>query len=175
MLETDRLLLRPWQEGDAEKLYPLAKDPAVGPAAGWLPHTGVEDSRAVIRNVLSAEGTFAVTLKDTGALAGCAGWMETTAHKDLHELELGYWMGRAFWGRGYAPEAVEALLRHCFEVLAQPRVWCAHYEGNEKSRRVIEKCGFRPMFSREEDVNLFHERRMACYYAITEDEWRARL
>ena len=64
MMETERLLLRPWQESDAEALYRWASDPEVGPAAGWSPHTSVEDSRDIIRTVLSEEGTFAVVPKD---------------------------------------------------------------------------------------------------------------
>ena len=63
MMETERLLLRPWQESDAEALYRWASDPEVGPAAGWAPHTSVENSREIIRTVLSEEGTFAVLLK----------------------------------------------------------------------------------------------------------------
>lgn len=64
MMETERLLLRPWQESDAEALYRWASDPEVGPAAGWSPHTSVEDSREIIRTVLAEEGTFAVVPKD---------------------------------------------------------------------------------------------------------------
>lgn len=60
MMETERLLLRPWQESDAEALYRWASDPEVGPAAGWSPHTSVENSRDIIRTVLDKEGTFAV-------------------------------------------------------------------------------------------------------------------
>lgn len=63
MMETERLLLRPWQESDAEALYRWARDPEVGPAAGWSPHTSVENSREIIRTVLSEEGTFAVVPK----------------------------------------------------------------------------------------------------------------
>lgn len=74
-LETERLLLRPWREEDAEELYKYARDPEVGPAAGWPVHTSVDDSRGIIRNVLSAEGTFAVVLKETGLPVGSIGIM----------------------------------------------------------------------------------------------------
>ena len=79
MMETERLLLRPWQESDAEALYRWASDPEVGPAAGWSPHTSVENSRDIIRTVLSEEGTFAVVPKDgngdpIGAIWGCMGY-----------------------------------------------------------------------------------------------------
>ena len=74
-LETKRLILRPWEESDAEELYKYAKDPAVGPIAGWPPHTSVENSREVIKNVLSETGNYAVVLKETGLPVGCAGLM----------------------------------------------------------------------------------------------------
>lgn len=62
-LETSRLILRPWCGSDAQTLYRWARDPEVGPSAGWAPHTSVENSREIIRTVLSEEGTFAVLLK----------------------------------------------------------------------------------------------------------------
>ena len=58
------------------------------------------------------------------------------------EYELGYWLGRPFWGQGIIPEASRELLRHAFEDLKMKRIWCGHYEGNAKSRRVMEKLGF---------------------------------
>lgn len=64
IFETERLILRPWEESDAESLYEYAKDPEVGPIAGWPVHTSVEDSQNIIREVLSAEGTYAVCLKE---------------------------------------------------------------------------------------------------------------
>lgn len=62
-LETSRLILRPWCDSDAQALYRWARDPEVGPSAGWAPHTSVENSREIIRTVLSEKGTFAVLLK----------------------------------------------------------------------------------------------------------------
>ena len=62
-LETSRLILRPWCGSDAQALYRWARDPEVGPSAGWAPHTSVENSREIIRTVLSEEGTFTVLLK----------------------------------------------------------------------------------------------------------------
>ena len=62
-LKTERLILRPWEETDAESLYEYAKDTAVGPVAGWPAHISVSDSLEVIRRVLSAPETYAVCLK----------------------------------------------------------------------------------------------------------------
>ena len=61
---TERLILRPWKETDAESLYEYAKDPAVGPIAGWPVHSNVENSLYIIKNVLSANETYAVCLKE---------------------------------------------------------------------------------------------------------------
>ena len=67
-METKRLILRPWREEDAADLYEYAKDPDVGPPAGWPPHESVESSRALIKSVLSAPETYAVCLKDGGPI-----------------------------------------------------------------------------------------------------------
>lgn len=65
MMENTRIILRPWLETDAAQLYKYARHPAVGPIAGWAPHTSVENSREIIRNILSALETYAVVLKET--------------------------------------------------------------------------------------------------------------
>ena len=109
ILETERLILRPWKEDDAEDLYRYACDPLVGPAAGWPPHTSVENSREVIRHILSGEENHAVVLKATGEVVGSVGVMRSgsgTAPVCEDERELGYWLGRAYWGQGLIPEAV---------------------------------------------------------------------
>ena len=135
---TDRLLLRPWREEDAEDLFICASDPAVGPPAGWPPHTSVENSRQLIRSVLSAPETYAVCLKDGTAIGSVGlklcGSTDMTDRED--ECELGYWIGKPFWGQGLIPEAARALLQYAFEDLGMRAVWCGYYEGNEKSRRV---------------------------------------
>lgn len=144
-LETKRLILRPWAETDAEELYRYAKDPAIGPAAGWPVHTSVENSREVIRGVLSEPETYAVVLKETGLPAGSIGIIfpgKGGAPMKEGEAEIGYWIGKPYWGRGLIPEAVRELLRRCFEDFGCTGVWCGYYDGNEKSRRVQEKCGF---------------------------------
>lgn len=144
-LITERLLLRPWKETDAESLYEYAKDPEVGPIAGWPVHTSVENSREIIREVLSAEETYAVCMKEDGKAIGSIGLMIGTA-SNLNlpdtEGEIGYWIGVPFWGQGFIPEAVRELLRHGFEDLKLNKIWCGYFEGNIKSKRVQEKCGF---------------------------------
>ena len=117
IIETERLILRPWEESDAESLYEYAKDPAVGPIAGWPIHTSVENSLDIIRNVLSAENTFAVCLKADNKAIGSLGLMspaQTQTKISDTEIEIGYWIGAPFWGKAYVPEAVRALQKYAF-------------------------------------------------------------
>lgn len=178
MLETQRLILRPWQESDAESLYEYAKDPEVGPPAGWPPHISVENSRQIIRDVLSAPETYAVCLKD-GTAIGSVGlkMCDSTDMTDREdECELGYWIGKPFWGQGLIPEAARELLRHAFQQLGMRAVWCGYYEGNEKSRRVQEKLGFVYRYTTEGlDVKLLNEKRTGHTSLLTAEMWRKTL
>ena len=145
IIETERLLLRPWDKEDAQDLYLCARDPAIGPPCGWAPHTSLQESQTVLAQVLCVPETYAIVPKEWGRPVGCVSVMQPprmTVPQGKAQAEIGYWLGVPFWGRGFVPEAVRALLRHCFEDLGCDSVWCGYYEGNEKSRRVQEKCGF---------------------------------
>lgn len=169
ILETKRLLLRPWTEADAPELYKYASDERVGPSAGWPVHKSVEDSRGIIRGVLSADGVFAIVPKELGLPVSSVGFSQKH-FGNASEPELGYWVGVPFWGRGYAPEASLCLLEHAFSGACR-RVWCLHYEGNDRSRSVIGKCGFRFEFRKEQDVPALGERRITYFYSLSREDW----
>lgn len=177
MKDTLRLHFRTWTQEDAEELYRYAKDPDVGPSAGWPPHTSVENSRQIIRDVLSAKGTYAVVLKQTGLPIGSIGILRNAniATKE-REVEIGYWLGKPYWGQGLIPEAVAECLRYCFEELDCAKVWCAYYEGNEKSRRVQEKCGFLlHHIERDVQVPLLGEIRTDYVQVLTRQQWEQKV
>lgn len=73
ILYTERLILRPWEESDAESLYEYAKDPEVGPIAGWPPHISVENSRDIIKTVLAVDETYAICKKEDQKAIGSIG------------------------------------------------------------------------------------------------------
>ena len=172
-LTTNRLILRPWREEDAEDLYTYASNPAVGPPAGWPPHTSVENSREIIRSVLSASETYAVCLKETGKPIGRIGLHRNDLAQRDDEYELGYWIGKPFWGQGLIPEASRELLRHAFEDLGMARIWCGHYDGNVKSRRVMEKLGFVYHHTTEGlEVSLLGEIRTGHSLLMTRERWK---
>ena len=172
-LLTPRLILRSWFESDAEELYKYASDPDVGPPAGWPPHTSVENSREIIKTVLSGPETYAVCLKEDGRPIGSIGFHRKDLATKSDEYELGYWIGKPFWGQGLIPEASRELLRHAFEDLKMNTVWCGHYEGNEKSRRVMDKLGFAYHHKTEGiEVSLLSEIRTGHALYMTKEMWK---
>lgn len=177
ILTTERLILRPWREEDAPSLYQYAKHPDVGPIAGWPVHTSVEHSRDIIQTVLSAKDTYAVVLKQTGKPVGSIGLMRQGASNlvlDANEAEIGYWIGVPFWGQGLIPEAVRELMRYSFQDLKLDRLWCAYFDGNKKSRRVQEKCGFRYHHTnRDVPWPLMDDIRTEHVTCITREDWLA--
>ena len=176
MLETERLILRRWEDSDAEDMYKYASDPDVGPIAGWPVHQSVEESLDVIRNVLNGKEAYAVCLKKDGKAIGAIE-LKLNGHHDFSdrddECEMGFWIGKPFWGQGIIPEAVKEMLRHAFEDCGMRKVWIGYYEGNTKSKRVQEKAGFRYQWKSEDvDVPLMNEKRTGHVSSMTKDQWQ---
>lgn len=162
-LHTKRTTLRPWRISDAESLYEYASDPRIGPAAGWPPHSSVDESRQIIRDIFMQDGVFAVTLKDAGddKAIGCIGLIRgAKSHFPIgeDEGEISYWIGVPFWGQGLIPEAMTEVIRYGFEDLGLSTLWCGYFDGNEKSRKAQEKCGFR-----------HHHTNPATYFPMSDD------
>lgn len=173
VIETERLILRAWEEADAEAMYRYASDPDIGPIAGWMPHTSVENSREIIRTVFSVPETYAVVLKKTGEPIGSCGIMFADdilpADAKDGEAEIGYWIGKPYWGEGLIPEAVATLLARCFNVLHLNKVWCAFYDGNVKSKRVCEKCGFKYHHTNKDIISPLGDKRTEHFYILTKE------
>lgn len=146
ILETERLLLRPWEPSDAGDLFEFASNPDIGSSAGWNPHKSVDESLEIIKTVFAQPETYAVILKENMRAVGSIGLMfgeKSNLNIPENEAEIGYWIGKPFWGRGLIPEAVNALVKYGFRELGLAKIWCGYFDGNEKSKRVQEKCGFK--------------------------------
>ena len=144
-METDRLLLRPWKDDDAEALFKYACDPELGPRAGWPPHKSVEESREVIRSIFSKEGMWAVVWKASDEPIGCVGYLSATDSNltiEENHAEVGYWIARPYWGMGICTEALRLVIDHCFNVKGFSTLWGTYFPDNPASGRVMEKCGF---------------------------------
>lgn len=177
IIETERLILRPWRESDVDALFKYACDPDIGPIAGWRPHTSVDESLEIIRTIFAAPEIYAVVLKDAGEPVGSCGIMFPeglhSAEMKRDEAEIGYWIGKPYWGQGLIPESVKALLSRCFTDLALRTVWCGYYEGNSKSKRVCEKCGFKFHHTNRDVVSPLGDIRTEHFYIMTKEDYNS--
>jgi RimJ/RimL family protein N-acetyltransferase len=138
VLATARLVLRAPRRGDVNAIATLVNDRRIAANTARIPHPyAIEDAEQFIASVNKREGEacFAITL-DGAPIGICS--------VDLREdgPELGYWLGVAYWGRGFATEAVRALLDHAFGDLEHETLISGARVNNPASRRVLEKCGF---------------------------------
>lgn len=144
IFKTENLTLRPWRDSDAECLYHFAKNPNIGPIAGWPPHESVEDSLNIIKTVFSKRETYAIVRYDIPI--GCVGLL---FHPDTNHwwgdgsAELGYWVAEEFWGNEYAVEASEVLVKRAFDELGVKQIYASYRVENSQSKRVLEKLGFK--------------------------------
>ncbi len=145
-IETDRLILRPWQESDLADFNEYAKVDGVGQMCGWTPHKSMEESRTILEMFIGEKKTLALELKETGKVIGSIGLEEREETLDVPEnyrgREIGYVLSKDYWGRGLMPEAVKAVINYCFRRLDYDYLTCGHFLWNDQSRRVVEKCGF---------------------------------
>lgn len=173
MIETTRLTLRPWREEDAESLFKYAQDPDVGTPAGWPAHTSVENSLEIIQTVFAAPEIYAVVLKETNEPIGSCGIMFPNSPNTIGttngEAEIGYWIGKPFWGQGLIPEAVKALLSHYFNELNLDTIWCSYYDGNIKSKRVCEKIGFKYHHTNYDIISPLGDIRTEHFYVMAKE------
>jgi putative acetyltransferase len=143
-IETERLIIRPITENDAEDIYGYSQNRNVGINAGWEPHKSIEDTREIMKQVfLDQECVFGIVLKETGKLFGSIGLIPDPKRQNDKTRMIGYAIGENYWGKGYMTEALLALLRFGFEELNLDLISASCYPSNERSKNVLKKCGFR--------------------------------
>ena len=149
-LETERLLLRPWLESDLNDLFEYASVPGVGEMAGWAHHESIEVSKGRLIRFIEGKKTFAIVLKENNKVIGSLGVEEYGLEDKLSEFfdyrgrSIGYVLSKDYWGRGLMPEAVRAVVEYLFHALDYDFLLSGHFDKNDRSRRVQEKCGFVP-------------------------------
>jgi len=145
-LETARLILRPFELSDAPRVQLLAGGRAVAAMTKNIPHPyqdGVAEKWIGSHQARFDEGkeaVCAITLKADNELVGAIGLVLSL---DQERAELGYWIGKPYWNRGYCTEAAQAVLRYAFTELRLNRVHAHHFSNNPASGRVMQKNGMR--------------------------------
>ncbi len=140
--------------------------------AGWKPHENLEESEKILSSFIEGQEVWAIEEKASGKVVGSIGLHPDHCRTLSTVRMLGYALSAACWGKGYMPEAIEAVLCHGFTKMGLSLVSVGHFPFNSRSKRVIEKCGFqyegtrRLAFERFDGVVLDE-----CCYSMTKDEY----
>jgi len=138
VLKTERLTLRPLRSSDAEAMMALAGDADVARMTARIPHPYSLDQAKdwIARAIQSNEVVFAIVHQ--GALIGCVGYMP----EENTSAEVGSWIGKPHWNKGFATEAARAVAEHAFASGDIRTLTAGHFTDNPASARVLEKLGF---------------------------------
>ncbi|MEZ4401619.1 MAG: GNAT family N-acetyltransferase [Kofleriaceae bacterium] len=172
-LFTERCWLRRFSSADADALVEIADDPEVARFLLHLPHPyprefAVEWLAAVADEWVSGGSpTWAIERRAGRALMGTV-WLRWAPRHD--RAELGFWLGRRFWGHGYAREAAAAALDFGFDVLRTERVYAQHLDGNQRSAGVLTGLGLRFEGIRRRHIKRAGVHRDLHGYGLLRDE-----
>jgi ribosomal-protein-alanine N-acetyltransferase len=146
VIETDRLILRPIEEGDYGAIFEYASDPDVARYTSWDPHKTIEDSKTLVRFIKkryseNKPSNWAVILKTDGRLIGTCGFV--SGFPQNKRAEIGFAIRRDCWSKGYTTEAVKKTIEFGFKVMELNRIEACCDVDNKASKRVLEKCGMK--------------------------------
>lgn len=142
-IEGDGFVLRAWRTSDADDLVFHANDAQVAQGLNdRFPHPyTTEDAHAFLASALHDAHGMAWAIEINGQACGGIG-VRPGEGVEGHSADLGYWLGRAYWGEGIATAAVSALVPHALRELSLYRLQARVLDGNEASMKVLERCGF---------------------------------
>lgn len=147
LLRTERLILRAFRMADAPDVAQYAGDIDVARMLARVPHpyrqSEAEEWIAGHPQAPSREGDFPFAIEADGAFVGCIGYQTDTGEAGDETFEIGYWIARPCWGRGFATETARAFCRFLFEKFGPAALSAGHFEDNPASGHVLTKLGFR--------------------------------
>ncbi len=150
VIETERLVLRPFRQSDLHDFNEYASVPGVGEMAGWKHHETIEKTQEILDMFIKEDKTFAIVFKKNNKVIGSLGVEKYGLEDKLTEFngyygrEIGYVLSKDYWGKGIMPEAVGGVIDYLFNDLNLDFLTCGYYDFNDQSKRVQEKCGFKP-------------------------------
>ena len=159
LIESERLILRCWQVEDYLDLFEFASDPQVGNNAGCSTISTYDEAKRIVANYITVDKAYAVVLKSENKVIGSIGMDDVAPDetlKDLKQRYIGFTINPRYWGNGYATEAAISLIKNLFNEDNIDLIWSSHFSFNERSKRVIEKCGLEYKFSKDKIVKVLN-------------------
>lgn len=171
-LFTERLELREFHFRDIDDFHDYCKNPNVGPGAGWRPHKVKEESINILDQFIQSREVWAIVLKDINEVIGSIGLHRDSKRTNRRAKMLGYVLSEDYWGQGIATEAARRIIEFGFEDLKLDIISVYHFPFNKKSKRVIEKCGFKYEGTMRRATILYNGDVLddVCY-SLTKDEY----
>ena len=173
-IETERLILDKWttSEEDIKGLYEYAKNPDVGPNAGWKPHDSEAESREIIEELFIPHDVWAIREKASGKVIGSIGLEPDKRRENVNSREMGYSLAKESWGKGYMTEAARAVIDYAFEEFDLVVLAICTGPENKRSQRVIEKCGFKFEGIQRKGYHIYNGTdRDNLVYSMLREEW----
>lgn len=156
VLESKRLILRPWKISDLDDLHELTSNKEVASLAGFNVKNNKMDTLNILEQFIidSSNSLWAIELKSLNKVIG---WVEL--HKFLEKMnkdwkEIGFALSQKYWGQALMPEAVKEVLNYGFKEEKVDSIVCLHFINNIRSKRVIEKCGFK--YAKKSDDKIYY-------------------
>lgn len=175
VLETERLRLRRFEISDAENVQRLVNDIDIAKSTLNIPHPyTLENAREWISHHMDKFQSrvsieFAITLKNSHELIGAIGI--SSICEEHEKAEIGYWIGKKYWGKGYCTEAARRILQFCFEQLKLNRVYAIHFSSNPASGKIMQKIGMKMDGVLRKNIKKWGEFIDTPIYSILRDEY----
>ncbi len=173
-IETNRTYLRFWRLDEAKEFYEIAKYEEVVAMRGWTAHKNLGESKKFIEKYFLNNKNYAICLKESDmVIGGFEVVTDSDVLKNENEIELRYWLSKEFWGKGIMPEVVKEMIKYLFEMEKIEKIYADIFEGNTKSKRVLEKCGFKYEYTIENKRIVKLDRTVTMHISsITVDDWK---
>ena len=171
ILETERLILRPWLLTDLDNLYEYSKDERVGSMAGSKPHISKEEAKQALDQYISQEYHWAIVLKSENKVVGAIKLNPDNNRGKYYAKAISFVLSRIYWGQGIMAEAAKGVIRYAFDELKVDLLSAFHYSENYRSKRVIEKCGFGYEITLRQSVKRYDGKLMdmVCYCMLKDN------
>lgn len=176
-LETDRLILRAFNEDDLKDFNEYAKVEGVGEMAGWKHHESLDESEDILLMFIREKNIFAIVLKENNKVIGSIGihnYNEDIFSEELKMLlgcEIGYVLSKEYWGQSIMVEANKAIMDYLFNKEKFNFLTCSHFDFNNQSKRVIEKLGYK-YFNRNKTKYLNDKSVISLNYVLRKEDFK---
>lgn len=173
-METERLILRPWLPTDLDDLYEYSTDGRVGSMAGWKPHTSIEEAQKALNEYISQENHWAIVLKTENKVVGAIKLNPDNDRGKYYAKAISFVLSPFYWKKGIMTEAAKRVVRYAFDEIKIDLMSAFHYSENERSKRVVEKCGFQYEITLSQSVKRYDGKLMdmVCYCILKDDYYK---